>query len=250
MTRYRHNCPIVMSARTLRHLITLTLAAAVVGSTARARSAAIAQSARLIGRVVDTAGRPAPGVFVTALPESGGVARRVLSGVDGGYGFAFLPEGTYRVDFEIQGFQLIRRNHVRVPRSANDSIDAILSVRAMCECVHVVPSVPVSERSGQVVDGEGRPLPHARVTIATPRTSEVAYADADGRFRVRVPIGDKWSLTASDSGFNAVTLQVSSTVPAPFQLALSYAGTRPVPDVEPLNRTCECPDDLFVHNRP
>jgi hypothetical protein len=239
-----------MSARTFGHLTAVTLAAAVVGSTALARSTAVAQSARLAGRVVDTAGGAAPGVWVTAIPESGGVARRVLSGVDGSYEFSSVAEGTYRVDFEIQGFQLMRRNHVRVPRSASDSVDAILSVRGMCECVHVVPSVPVSERSGQVVDGEGRPLPHARVTIATPRTSEVAYADADGRFRVRVPIGDKWSLTASDSGFNAVTLQVSSTVPAPFQLALSYAGTRPVPDVEPLNRTCECPDDLFVHNRP
>jgi hypothetical protein len=240
----------LMIARTLRHLITLTLAAAVVGSPASARSPAIGQSARLVGRVVDVARGPIPGVFVTAFPESGGVARRVLSGVDGTYEFSSLPEGPYRVDFEIQGFQLMRRNHVRVPRSATDSVDAVLSVRGMCECIHIVPSVPVSERSGQVVDGEGRPLPHARVTIATPRTSEVAYADADGRFRVRVPIGDKWSLTASDSGFNAVTLQVSSTVPAPFLLALPYAGTRAVPDVEPLNRRCECPDDLFVHDRP
>ena len=238
-----------MSTRTLRHLITLTLAAVVVGSTAPARSAAIAQSAPLVGRVIDVARGPIPGVVVTALPESGGVARRVLSGVDGSYEFSSLPEGTYRVDFEIQGFQLMRRNHVRVPRGPSDSVDGILSPRGMCECIHVAPSVPVSERSGQVVDGEGRPLPHARVTIATSRTSEVAYADADGRFRVRVPIGEKWSLTASDSGFNAVTLQVSSTVPAPFRLALQYAGTRPLPDVEPLNRKCECPDDLFVHDR-
>jgi hypothetical protein len=207
------------------------------------------QTASIAGRAVDPRGDALPGAFVTAIFESGGVSTRVTAGSDGVFRFDGLPDGTYRVDFELRGFQLVRRNHVRVPNNGTVSVDATMPIKSQCECVQVVPAMPLSERAGRVLDQSGRPLPHARVTIATPRTSEVAYADSDGRFRVRVPTGELWSLTASDSGFNAVTLQVSTAVDSPFVFALPFAGTAAVPAIEALNRQCSCPGDLFTHDQ-
>ena len=186
---------------------------------------------------------------MTATPEAGGALMRATTGTDGGFRFDHLTDGIYRVDFEVRGFQLLRLNHVRVAGNTTANLEGTLRVRGMCECIQITPPTPVVERAGRVLDQAGRPLPHARVTIATPRLSEVAHADDEGRFRVRVPTGEKWSLTASDSGFNAVTLQVSDAVESPFVLALQFVGTAAVPAVEPLNRKCSCPDDLFTDDR-
>jgi Carboxypeptidase regulatory-like domain len=213
------------------------------------RKASVPQTPSIEGRATDPRGDPLPGTFVTAILESGGVSSRVTAGSDGVFRFDGLPDGIYRVDFELRGFQLVRRNHVRVPMNGTVGIDATMPIKSQCECVQIVPVMPLSERAGQVFDQAGRPLPHARVTIATPRISEVAYADNDGRFRVRLPTGELWSLTASDSGFNAVTLQVSTAVKSPFVFALPFAGTAAVPVVEPLNRKCSCPGDLFTHDQ-
>jgi hypothetical protein len=208
----------------------------------------VPQAPSITGRAIDQAGYPIPGASVTAMLESGGVSKRAPTGTDGVFRFDGLPDGTYRVDFELLGFQLVRRNHVRVASSGAATVDTTLRIRGVCECVQIVPVMPLSERAGQVLDQAGRPLPHARVTIVTPRVSEVAYADNDGRFRVRVPTGELWSLTASDSGFNAVTRQVSTAVESPFVFRLPFAGTAAVPDTEALNRKCSCPDDLFTHD--
>ena len=72
----------------------------------------IGQSA-VVGRAVDTAGEPLPGVTVTAMPADGGALRRTTTtGEDGGYRFEMLPDGRYRLDFQLRGFATARRNHV------------------------------------------------------------------------------------------------------------------------------------------
>jgi hypothetical protein len=194
----------------------------------------VAQRPSIEGRAFEPGGSPAPGVSVTTTLASGGASRHATTGTDGTFRFDHVPDGTYRVDFELPGFQLVRRNHVRVAGNTTADVEAALQPRGICECIQIVPTSLLPERAGQEVDQAGRPLPHARVTLATPRLSEVAYADADGRFRVRVPTGEMWSLTASDSGFNAVTLQVSATVKSFFVFALRYAGAAGIPAIERL----------------
>jgi hypothetical protein len=80
--------------------------------------------------------------------------------------------------------------------------------------------------TAQVVDESGRPLPHARLEIVAEVGHEVAYADADGRFRVRIPDGGDASLLVSDSGFRANRQTVAGTsTTAPVVVQLVYSGT-------------------------
>jgi hypothetical protein len=141
----------------------------------------------------------------------------------------------------------MRRNHVRVRQDATAHVDGTLSVSGICECIEVVQT-GLRERSGQVVDESGRPIAHARLELVSPLRHDVAYASNDGRFRVRLPVSGNWPLTASDSGFRPLKLQVSGSADVPIVLRLPHVGTTSVPDVERLKRGCRCPSDLFTHN--
>ena len=207
-----------------------------------------AQAPGIAGHAVDSAGYAVPGVSVTAVPEGRGTAKRTLTAADGAYQFDGLSDDTYHVDFEILGFDLIRRNHVRVHQDATARVDATLPVSAICECVRVSEGAELRERSGQVVDDAGRPLARARVEITTPLRYEFAYADSQGQFRVRLPVNENWVITASASGFELVKQQVSARTDAPIVLRLSHVGTAAVPDTERFPRPC-CPRDLFTYDR-
>ncbi len=209
--------------------------------------AADAQSSSIAGHVVDARGQTLPGVSVTVIPQSGGAARRAITGRDGTYRLDGLPEGTYRVDFELLGFDLFRRNHVQVRADEVAEANGELFVSAICECVDVKPPVAVRERDGQVVDESGQPLPHARLEIAGPTRREVAYADGEGRFRVRLPVADGWLLTATDSEFASVTVRASWNGGAPAVLTLHPVRTPRTADAERFSRACRCPGDLFTH---
>jgi Carboxypeptidase regulatory-like domain len=222
--------------------------ALVLAATISLHVASSAKALSIAGHAVDGAGYPIPGVSVTAMPEAGGIATRTRTGADGVYQFGSLPDDAYRVDFEILGFDLIRRNHVRVRQDATAYVDATLSISGACECIAVTDATELREGTGQVVDESGRPLAHARLEIASPLRRDVGYADGEGRFRVRVPVTESWPLTASDSGFGSVKLQVSGTADVPIVLTLTRVGTTGLPDTERLKRTCRCAGDLFTHD--
>ena len=195
-----------------------------------------AQSASVTGVVSDGRKQGIACVTVTTIPQSGGVARQTTSSSDGSYRFEGLPDGTYRVDFAMRGFELVRRNHVRVRGGAEVKADATLRPGAICECVTVEPPSPWAQRAGQVIDKGGHPLPHARVELIG---RQAAYTDSQGRFLIRVPVNEPWPLTATDTGFRAVTQQVSGADAASVVLSLEYVGTTSVPDDERFGG-CEC----------
>lgn len=236
-----------MSLRHFGHgilfVVTVGLPAAVV---ATPTCLAVAQSASIVGHVVDAGGYPIPGVFVTTIEETGGATSRAISDRNGVYQFEALPDGTYHVDFELRGFDLIRRNHVQVRRDTVAKVDATLFVSAICECVEVI-SPSLRERSGQVVDESGRPLPHARLALVSSMRSAAAYADGEGRFQVRLPVDDRWSLTVSDGGFRTETQQVSGNGAGPLVFRLARATTAGLPDLQQFTRGCRCPGDPFTH---
>lgn len=212
------------------------------------KSLGAAESAGIVGHVVDGRGQPLPGVSVTTIAESGGDPSRAVSAGDGTYQFSMLPDGTYRVDFELLGFDLVRRNHVQVRHDVPARADATLFVSGVCECVDIALATPVRERSGQVVVESGRPLAHARVEVASPRGREVAYADDEGRFKVRLPVNSSWPLTASDGGFRARTQEVSGAGDVPLVIKLAQGWSPGLPDVQRFTRRCHCPGDLFTHD--
>lgn len=208
--------------------------------------ALFAQSTGLFGVVSDAAGQRIPGVTVTAIPESGGQARQATSDSDGTYRFDGLPDGIYRVDFGLRGFDRIRRNRVSVRHDAAVRVDAKLRVRSLCECVSPGVPSPWAQRAGQVVDNAGHPLPHARIELVG---REVAYADREGRFLLRLPVNETWVLAASDTGFRRVTQQVSGADAASAVLSLEFGGTASVPDEERFGG-CECPTSLLPYDLP
>lgn len=207
-----------------------------------------AQTSSIIGSVTDRGGAYwLAGVSVTARLASGGQPMRATSGSDGIYRFDGLITGTYRLDFEVQGFDITRLNRVRVVAGAPARADAQMYPSSICECVERVQPVPLKERTGRVVDDSDRPLPHARLTIGSPVRVETAYADGEGGFRVRVPVDGTWPLTASDTEFGASTLQVSASVALPIVFRLKSVSVASVPASEYFNRGCRCPGDLFTH---
>lgn len=233
----------------VRRRMAVFLSVMIGAAIATISDAGVSQSPSIFGRVVDAAGQRIEGVSVMATAESGGNPTLETTGSDGTYQFKGLRDDTYRIDFEIQWYDVLRRNHVRVRANSIAVADATLALRAIdCECVNVVPPLPIRERAGQVADKADRPLAHARLQIVTPTYREVAFADTEGRFRVRVPVNKSWSLTASDSGFGAVTQQVSGDADDPVILKLPRTSTTNLPDIEHLNGGCRCPGGLFTHD--
>lgn len=117
------------------------------------------QSAVLTGRVIDVGGAALPCVTVTAMPGAGGLTARTTSDRDGWYRFEELADGVYRVDSDLYGFDIVRRNNVRVQARATQraSVDAALPISAVCECVRQARRTGLKERDGRVVDESGRP---------------------------------------------------------------------------------------------
>jgi hypothetical protein len=219
-----------------------------LGASGFVNDATGAQPPSIVGHVVDAMGQALPGVSVTTIPQAGGSAKSTTTGRDGTYRFERLPNGTYRVDFDLPGFDLLRRNHVRVRSPETAEADGTLPVSALCECIDTTPAIPVRERDGQVMDESGRPLPHARLEIVGSTRREVAYADGEGRFRARLPADGTWPLSASDTGFAKVTERVSGTGAGPAVLTLPRDGKAPpTPDTERFSRACRCSGDLFTH---
>ena len=219
-----------------------------------ARSAAqnpALQAASLEARALDGSGQPIPGVFVTAMLATGGDNQTGTTDREGTARFENLPDGTYRVDFDIQGFDIVRRNHVVVRHDSPAKVSAVLPITPLCECIRVspVPGGPepvLEKRAGQVLDGAGHPLAHARLELITPAKQEFFYVDAYGRFAVRLPVDQSWPLRASDSGFRVVTQQASGSTHSRivFRLPVDATAAVRVPDEERFSPGC-CPSDLF-----
>jgi hypothetical protein len=205
-----------------------------------------AQSAAIAGVVSDSQGQVMSGVTVTTIPQSGGLARHTTTGSDGSYRFAGLPDGTYRVDFAFLHFEVTRRNHVRVGRNAEARADASLRLRPLCECITIQPPSPWAQRTGQVIDSAGHPLPHARIELVG---RQVMYTDREGRFLIRVPVNERWPLKATDTGFREVTRQVSGDDAATVVLSLEYVGATGVPEDERFGG-CECDNYLWQYRTP
>ena len=205
-----------------------------------------AQAPAITGRITDTSQAMLPGVMVTIVPERGGVAQHTTSDAFGQYRFGAVPDGTYRIDFALPGFELTRLNHVSIGAGASASIDTALRVGILCEFPQRrVPEAAQQPVEGQVLDEANRPLPHATIELAAGKYFERSFTDREGRFLVRVPVDDTSQLTVYDSGFEKVTQPISSAANA-LVFRLRFTGTQDVEEYERLDRR-RCSSDLFTH---
>jgi hypothetical protein len=111
----------------------------------------------------------------------------------------------------------------------------------------VEPPPPPAPIAGRVIDHTGRALPYATLELVRADGRETAYTDREGRFLVRAPAG-AWSITASDSGFEPVTMDMSGTTSGSLVFTLPFVGTPDIANAERLKRhTCYCHAESFVH---
>lgn len=101
-------------------------------------------NASIIGQVTDESGAVLPGVTITASGPAlqvGSLA--AVSDEQGEYRIAPLPIGTYTVVYELQGFQAVRREEVRLTVGFIAKLDVALSIGGVAETITVAGTAPV-----------------------------------------------------------------------------------------------------------
>lgn len=111
---------------------------------------------RLIGTVKDNQSGVLPGVTITAVSPSLIGAQSTVSEGNGTFQFPTLPPGTYRLTFELAGFQTVAREQIVLQSGQTLTIDADLPVAGLSETVQVTSEAPVLDRQtttiGNVLD--------------------------------------------------------------------------------------------------
>ncbi|MEN6561407.1 MAG: TonB-dependent receptor [Acidobacteriota bacterium] len=94
------------------------------------------------GVVTDDQGDPMPGVSVTLSSPSLMGLRTFITDARGEYRFPALPPGEYKVQFELQGFNPIVRESIRLTTTTTLTVDVQMKAAAVAEEVTVVAKVP------------------------------------------------------------------------------------------------------------
>ena len=96
------------------------------------------------GHVYDDEGAPLPGVTVTIISDAliGG-PQTVFTVNDGGYRFPALPPGVYKLTFELEGFQTIVYDEVRVVLGTTIDQDVKLSLSKVTEQLVITAETPL-----------------------------------------------------------------------------------------------------------
>jgi hypothetical protein len=114
--------------------------------------------ARIHGTVTDSSGAVLPGVTVTALNNSTGLSRTVVSDATGGYEFIQLPIGTYQVSASKSGFKNQEHRGITLVLDQNYALPIQMEVGTTTETIEVQAN-PVqvetsSNQLGAVVAGK------------------------------------------------------------------------------------------------
>src|SRR5687767_14746749 len=116
------------------------------------------ETASVLGTVQDPTGAVVPGANVTLLSLDTGIATTKVSDDKGGYEFASVRIGNYKVSAELSGFAPAVANNVRVSIGARQRVDLTLNPGSMTEAVEVTADVSLlendSSQRGQVITHE------------------------------------------------------------------------------------------------
>ncbi len=91
------------------------------------------------GGVADATGAVLPDCVVELESETGLVSRRERTGAGGGYAFPGLPVGSYRLRFELPGFEPAFREEVKVEAGAHVELGVTLQVQGLAVFTGVHP---------------------------------------------------------------------------------------------------------------
>ncbi len=101
------------------------------------------QTGEIFGKVTDRTGAVLPGATVTISGTALIQPQVATSSVSGSYRFPNLPIGVYTVTFELQGFQRIVHDQVRIQTGFNAEVNGSLNLSSVEETVTVTGESPI-----------------------------------------------------------------------------------------------------------
>jgi len=154
---------------------------------------------RVNGTVTDNTGAVLPGVTVTASSPALIQPQVQVTGGDGGYRFLALPPGVYAIDFELAGFNTVKRGEVRVVINQTLTVDMQMQVATLQETVTVTGASPIVDTSTTAM---GTNFTKELLTeIPNARDIWAAMAQAPGIQMTAFDVGG--SNTGNQSGFRS-----------------------------------------------
>src|SRR5476649_2926305 len=121
----------------------VVLVVVLVGSLLAPAAFAQIGQGRLSGTVTDTQGAVMPGVTVTVTSPALIGVQATVTEPNGRFLFPSLPSGTYRVAFELSGFQKVNRENINVVTGQTIAADVQLPLASLAESVTVTGASPV-----------------------------------------------------------------------------------------------------------
>lgn len=109
--------------RTVRYILLLLILEALAMAPAWSQG-----TSSLSGTVTDSSGAVVPGVTVILVNQATNASRTITSSADGSYSFTLVPPGTYKVEFQMQGFKTAIRNDVALPIGTTQVLNVSLDV--------------------------------------------------------------------------------------------------------------------------
>src|SRR5690349_23240096 len=137
-----------MSLSSLHRCLTLTALALSLAFTAVAQSV----QGDLTGTVTDSSGGIVPGAKVTVVNERNGGTRTLVTDASGNFLAIGFFVGTYRVEFEKEGFRKLVVPDVKVEPATLRRVDAVMAVGTVAEVVDVTAAAPVVQSEGTTIN--------------------------------------------------------------------------------------------------
>jgi hypothetical protein len=133
--------PLTRGEHSMRLLKTLAFAFLAIATLSQG---AFAQElrGRIAGVVTDDSGAIVPGVTVTATSPALIQPQTTTSGSDGSYRFPALPSGTYAITYQLQGFQTVKRDGIRVTLNQTFTIDMKMKAANLTETLTITADTP------------------------------------------------------------------------------------------------------------
>lgn len=139
-----------MNSRTIRVLAVLVFVSLVFAPGALAQL----EQGRLNGTVTDAQGAVLPGVTVTATSAALIGNQSAVTEGDGQFRFPSLPSGTYVLQYELSGFQTVRRENIVLALGQTLTVDMQLPLATLQETVTVTSESPVVDLESTKIGSE------------------------------------------------------------------------------------------------
>jgi hypothetical protein len=152
-------------------------------------------------------GLPVPGATVTA--TNGSTRLTTAADADGVYDFADLPDGTWKIEIEMQGFATVRADVTVAANKPTGKWELTL--------------LPLAELMARAHETQASPLPQPTLKAATPEKKPETPPSANAPIDIPKPPGD--SNQQSSDGF-LVNGSVNNAATSPFALAPAFGNQR------------------------